>query len=261
MKGRKRNPFDDHHNGEHRLAYELSPKEVERILDFGCGDGYFISKFEEKAGGIYACDTDPSRLAEAQKDYPFIKFIQVFPGQKLPFSSSFFDLVFALSILEHVKSPAFVLRELARVLKKGGQIIICVPHRGLMTLFDAGNLKFYFPTLHRLLYGLVFGKKKYKQEFVDKKKIGMFGDFTFYKGMFHRHFRQKELEELLCDAGFYPKEIIKFSFSLPILYTFQNMFQFLFKRRSKILHKIIKWDNSLRLGSLAYNMITLAEKK
>lgn len=261
MKASKRNPFDDHYNGEYRLAHELSPKEIKKVLDFGCGNGYFISKFRGKAKEIFACDTDVNRLEKARRDYPLIKFIQVTPGQKLPFSSSFFDLVFALSVLEHVKSPTFVLRELARVLKKGGQIIICVPHRGLMTLFDAGNLKFYFPTLHKLLYGLVFGKRKYQQEFIDKKKIGMFGDFTFYPGMWHRHFRQQELEVLLSDSGFYPKEVVGFSFFLPILYTFQNLFRFLFRNQSRILHKIIKWDSSLRLGRFSDGMVVLAEKR
>jgi SAM-dependent methyltransferase len=257
----KENPFEDDRDEGYRLAFELSNKEAGRILDFGCGNGYFISKFRGKIKEIYACEADPFLLTEPQKQYPFVKFIQVVPGRKLFFPDSFFDIVFMITVLEHVRAPGLVLKELARVLKKGGQIIIYVPHHGLLTPLDMGNFKFYFPKFHRYLYSLVFGKKKYQQEFIDKKKIGMFGDFTLFTGMRHRHFRQKELEGLLLNAGFCPRKIIKFSLFLPIILVFQNLFEFLFRRQGKILYRIRRWDNGLRLGSLSYNMIVLAEKK
>lgn len=257
----EKNPFGGHDNGEYWLAYELSPKVIGGILDFGCGDGCFISQFRNKTKEIYGCDIDLGRLDRARKKYPSIKFVPVSPNIKLPFASNFFDLVFAISVLEHVESPAFVLGELARVLKKKGQIIIHVPHRGLLAPLDAGNLKFRFPGLHRFLYSFIFGKEKYRQEFLDKKKIKMFGDFPLYRGMWHRHFGQKELENWLLKSGLYPQKIIRFSFFLPLFNLGQNLFQFLFKRPSQFWHRLIRWDNHFRLGNLSYDMILLAEKK
>lgn len=257
----EKTPFDNHDNGEYRLAYKLSPQTVDRVLDFGCGDGYFIAQFKDKAREIYACDIDLGRLEKARKQYPFIRFVSIEAGKKLPFTNNFFDLVFMIGVLEHVERPDFVLKELARVLKGNGQIVIHVPHQGLLSPLDVGNFKFRFPGLHRRLYRFVFGKEKYQQEFVHKKKINMFGDFPFYKGMWHRHFSAAELKGLLSRVGFRPRQVVRFSFFLPLLNLGQNFYQFLFKKPSRFWHWLIRRDNDICLGSLSYDMILLAEKK
>lgn len=73
-------------------------------------------------------------------------------GEELPFSDDSFDAVFSLSVLEHVKDPFRCAREIARVLKPGGDLYCVVPflqplhgyphhyynmtHEGLRTLFE-----------------------------------------------------------------------------------------------------------------------------
>ncbi|MHB9155915.1 MAG: class I SAM-dependent methyltransferase [Endomicrobiales bacterium] len=46
----------------------------------------------------------------------------------LPFAGGEFDTVFCAQVLEHTPDPAAVLRELHRVLKPGGRLILSVPH-------------------------------------------------------------------------------------------------------------------------------------
>lgn len=48
-------------------------------------------------------------------------------GEVLPFKDSSFDAVFSLAVLEHVKDPFQCAREIARVLKPGGDLLCCVP--------------------------------------------------------------------------------------------------------------------------------------
>jgi len=73
-------------------------------------------------------------------------------GEVLPFIDNAFDAVLSLAVLEHVKDPFSCAREIARVLKPGGQLMCCVPflqplhgyphhyynmtHQGLENLFS-----------------------------------------------------------------------------------------------------------------------------
>jgi SAM-dependent methyltransferase len=48
-------------------------------------------------------------------------------GEHLPFESNTFDAVFSIAVLEHVRDPFRCAAEIARVLKKGGQLYCCIP--------------------------------------------------------------------------------------------------------------------------------------
>lgn len=73
-------------------------------------------------------------------------------GEVLPFKDATFDAVISIAVLEHVKDPFACAKEIARVLKPGGQLMCCVPflqplhgyphhyynmtHMGLQNLFS-----------------------------------------------------------------------------------------------------------------------------
>jgi SAM-dependent methyltransferase len=48
-------------------------------------------------------------------------------GEHLPFESNTFDAVFSIAVLEHVRDPFRCAEEIARVLKRGGELYCCVP--------------------------------------------------------------------------------------------------------------------------------------
>jgi SAM-dependent methyltransferase len=48
-------------------------------------------------------------------------------GEQLPFQSNTFDAVFSIAVLEHVRDPFRCAAEIARVLKRGGQLYCCMP--------------------------------------------------------------------------------------------------------------------------------------
>jgi SAM-dependent methyltransferase len=48
-------------------------------------------------------------------------------GEHLPFESNTFDAVFSIAVLEHVRDPFRCAAEIARVLKRGGELYCCIP--------------------------------------------------------------------------------------------------------------------------------------
>jgi SAM-dependent methyltransferase len=69
-------------------------------------------------------------------------------GHCLPFCSSYFDLIVAAEILEHINDDQGALKEWNRVLKRGGQLVLTVPlHSELWTAFDrmVGHVRRYEP--------------------------------------------------------------------------------------------------------------------
>ena len=111
------------------------------ILDFGCGAGSFgLNLLRLGATNVTGVEVDQelidiadSRLNDFFPDQCILKKIDYIDGKyKLPFSDETFDIVWPHAVMEHVfpKHRRFVLKELFRVLKKGGHIIIdATPNR------------------------------------------------------------------------------------------------------------------------------------
>ena len=93
-----------------------------KILDIGCGAGFSTSLVNKKE--IIGLDKNKSALF-----YSRLLGIKVVQGDAilLPFKDGVFDFIFLLDLLEHVEDDRKVLKEVKRVGKKGGLIIITVP--------------------------------------------------------------------------------------------------------------------------------------
>src|SRR3989304_9764003 len=119
----------------HRRRFEEISKLIEptggRILDIGCADGMFSKVIldKSKAKELIGIDVLKTSIAWANKHWAKggkMKFM-VKDAHKLDFASGSFDAVVALEVLEHVHKPLEVLKEVKRVLKKGGYGIFLVP--------------------------------------------------------------------------------------------------------------------------------------
>lgn len=59
--------------------------------------------------------------------YPCISTDVISIGEKLPFDDNQFDYIMCLAVLEHTREPWEVAREMCRVLKPGGKILVDYP--------------------------------------------------------------------------------------------------------------------------------------
>lgn len=115
----------------YQRVYSLLPHEKERLLDVGCGDGYFAFMANERFKECYGVDVSPGRIQQAKETRTTEKkycFYECDVDEGLPFNDSFFDVVTCIAVLEHVFNPPNVLEEINRVLKLGGILIVQVPN-------------------------------------------------------------------------------------------------------------------------------------
>lgn len=95
-----------------------------RYLDVGCGIGYFpltMKYLGMEPNGVEPAGFDP----ELSKRYN----LNIFNGtlDQAKFKDNYFDVISLNHVLEHVNSPSETIRELNRILKPGGYLIIAVP--------------------------------------------------------------------------------------------------------------------------------------
>ena len=104
----------------------LEPRAGERILDFGCGDGYVTQEIALTGAEVVGADHDPRMVKAARARGLDARLID---GAALPFDSEF-DAVFSNSVLHWVKQPRPVVERLACALRPGGRLIADVPGLG-----------------------------------------------------------------------------------------------------------------------------------
>ncbi len=104
---------------DERRISQLAPLiQGKRILEFGCGNGGFISRAKGEAVEIQA---DAARLLRADG-------LTIHDQNPRAGSCEPFDVVVSFHVLEHLTDPIGTLRQLHAILKPGGKIVLEVPH-------------------------------------------------------------------------------------------------------------------------------------
>lgn len=123
-----------------RQAYETlataAPVHGKRILELGPGQTLDLLATARGVGAASVAAADilayftPIQTAERGIDY------RIYDGARLPFDDASFDLVWAWDVLEHLRKPEQVLREVRRVLAPGGTLVCRVDLRDHYHLAD-----------------------------------------------------------------------------------------------------------------------------
>jgi len=95
-----------------------------RILDVGCGTGanlLMLSKFGDAEG----VDVSEDALAFCRERG--LENVKLGAAEQLPYEDGTFDLVTALDVVEHLDDDLAGLREMRRVLRPGGRVLLFVP--------------------------------------------------------------------------------------------------------------------------------------
>jgi SAM-dependent methyltransferase len=111
-----------------RTAHLLKYIKNGRILDVGCGDGFFLKYLEEK--GWKVCGVEPGEVGARYARE--VLGIEVFTGnlEDANFPDNCFDAVSLYAVFEHLPDPIKTLKEIKRILKPGGILFISVPNFG-----------------------------------------------------------------------------------------------------------------------------------
>ena len=115
------------------------------VLECGCSPARWLAYFAmEYDCEIWGIDNSIVGLDTSKKNLQMqgIEEFELIKGDvnHLPFYNATFDVVFSDGLLEHFREPKKIVKEMARVLKQGGLLIIKIPnfHTGsLMWLMDA----------------------------------------------------------------------------------------------------------------------------
>lgn len=161
------------------------------LLDFGCGKGIILKEALKINKNLKITGVDISReaLRIARRTIPKAEFFLTSEDTHLPFKNNSFDFILALDVVEHLFNVKSTLKELNRVLKKDGKILISVPFNGL---FKNLIIALFFYDKMYDIYGphLRFFTKKsllkcLKASGFKTKKIGFYGLFyPIWKGMY-----------------------------------------------------------------------------
>ncbi len=100
-----------------------------RILDLGCGTGWKAAYFQrEPSNSVIAVDRDARLLEFGRKTFGVESLVEG-DACALAFPSATFDWVLAVEVIEHLARPDLLLREVHRVLRPGGKLLLTTPNR------------------------------------------------------------------------------------------------------------------------------------
>ena len=100
----------------------------ERVLDIATGPGYIAEAFAGAARDVVGVDLTEAMLAIArertgERGVTNVSF-RVADAQNLPFDNAAFDVVVCRLALHHLLKPLSVVREMARVCRSGGTVLV-----------------------------------------------------------------------------------------------------------------------------------------
>jgi SAM-dependent methyltransferase len=110
------------------------------VLEIGCGAGHLTAELAGRGLRVDAVDASQamvdvtaSRMAEAGLAERVT--VATADVHALPFEADSFDLVVAVGVIPWLHSPGDAVREMARVLRPGGQVILTADNRARLTSF------------------------------------------------------------------------------------------------------------------------------
>ena len=94
----------------------------ENVLEVGCGPGFVLAEVGS-AGRLVGVDVSLRMLASARERAPNVLAVRA-AVERLPFSDGAYDVAYCRSVLHHVLEPASMIHEMARVVKRGGRVVV-----------------------------------------------------------------------------------------------------------------------------------------
>lgn len=145
-----------------------------RILDNGCGVGNLFEKIPGKRIVGLDLSREMLRYAATRSDR-----LVLGNSQELPFKDDSFDLVFCRSLLHHLPQPELAVREMHRVLKAKGEIVVVDTNTSLLSVLPRmiANRGKHFSEEHKNLNRRII--KRILKPYFSIDKVSYFGYFAY----------------------------------------------------------------------------------
>ena len=144
--------FGQTHRWRIKVRDAVAPKPGQSVLDLAAGTGSSSIAFNLEGVRVVASDFSQGMLAEGRKRHPELEFVFA-DATNLPFAANEFDATTISFGLRNVVDVEKALREMFRVTKPGGRVVICefsrVQNRFLRPLYEF-YLKRLLPVFSRM---------------------------------------------------------------------------------------------------------------
>jgi ubiquinone/menaquinone biosynthesis C-methylase UbiE len=111
-----------------RMMKILDKHSKGKVLDAGCGTGFFSRYFLNKGCNVFALDYSNRALIITKKINERINSIKG-DVTRIPLKNEKFDIIFTDGLLEHFKEPDGILKNFKRILKNKGIVATFVPNK------------------------------------------------------------------------------------------------------------------------------------
>ncbi len=106
-------------------AIKSEIENVSRLLELGCGTGFFLEEFSRFSDEVYGVDFS-IRMLEKARERSSGSFLICADADNLPFKNQTFETVVSLTLLQNMPDPTLTFAEISRVLKKDGKVITSI---------------------------------------------------------------------------------------------------------------------------------------
>jgi O-antigen biosynthesis protein len=117
----------------HRYVFAEGLAQGRVVLDVACGSGYGAALLARRADRVLAFDIERRAVSFlADKDVVNLDLVTA-RAEQVPLRSASVDLVTAFEVIEHVQAPEQLVREVARVVRPDGIVLISTPNKAVYT--------------------------------------------------------------------------------------------------------------------------------
>ena len=166
--------------------YFAAQKTTGILLDAPCGRGFLSATLRRQGFDVISAD-----ISSTIVDEPDLHFLQLDLNITLPFASSTFDYIASVEGIEHLENPFHTVRELRRIIKRGGKLVLTTPN-----IQNLGSRFRFFMT-----GGFNYFQRPYHRTHMRHGLYGHINPISLYEMMFIISDAGFRIEKVFTDAG------------------------------------------------------------